>query len=257
MSSFFPWMGGKSKVAKRLASLLPEHSCYVELFAGAANLLFAKEKSKSEVLNDVNSELINLFRIVRWHSRAFIDELQFITHSRDEFDDCKNKQGLTDIQRAARSWFVMKTAFGGKGGTNSPHFGYGTLGKGRFRRSAFSTVRTCHKRLDGVIIENRDFEDIIGRYDRKYTAFFCDPPYWQATAYKTPFRWSDHERLAKSLAKIKGKFLLTINEHKDIKKLYKGFNTRRVPITYSIMKGSTKRVHELVIANYSLPKRLW
>ena len=70
MSSFFPWMGGKSKIAKRLAELLPQHGCYVEVFAGAANLLFVKEISKTEVINDINSELINLFRVVKWHRRV-------------------------------------------------------------------------------------------------------------------------------------------------------------------------------------------
>jgi len=74
MSSFFAWMGGKSKMAKRLSQLLPEHRCYVEVFAGAANLLFIKDRAKTEVLNDINSELVNLFRVVRHHPREFISE---------------------------------------------------------------------------------------------------------------------------------------------------------------------------------------
>jgi len=257
MSSFFPWMGGKSKVAKKLAALLPEHSCYVELFAGAANLLFAKEPSKTEVINDVNCELVNLYRIIKYHQRAFVDELYFVLHSRQDFASYRTQPGLTDIQKAVRSWYIMKTAFGGKGGTSSPNFGYGTIGKSRLRRSAFSSLRTAHKRLDGVIVENRDFEDIIKRYDRAYSLFFCDPPYFQTAAYKDAFSWDDHQRLAAALAKIKGKFLLTINDHKDIRRLYKGFRIRGVPVTYSVLKNKTKLVQELVIANYPLPKKLW
>ena len=65
-------MGGKSNQAARLCQLLPDHRCYAEVFAGAANLLFAKPRSKVEVLNDINSELINLFRVVRFHPREFI-----------------------------------------------------------------------------------------------------------------------------------------------------------------------------------------
>ena len=257
MSSFFAWMGGKRKVAGRLAVLLPEHLCYVEVFAGAANLLFAKVKSKSEVLNDKNSDLINLFRIVRWHPRAFIDELQFITHSRAEFDAYKHQVGLTDIQRAVRSWLLIKTAFGGKGGTASFHFGYGTTGRARLRRAAFSEVRKCHKRLDGVIIENLDFEIIFKKYDRPYTVFYCDPPYWQAAAYKVSFGWEDHKRLATALKNIKGKFLLSINDHKDIRRLYKGLHIRKVSTTYSVSKAKSQKVSELLIANFPLPKRLW
>jgi len=257
MSSFFPWMGGKSKVAKKLTALLPEHRCYIELFSGAANILFAKNRSHAEVLNDINSDLVNLFRVVKYHQRAFIDELHFVLHSRQDFEGYKSQPGLTDIQRAVRTWYIMKTAFGGKGGTSSPSFGYGTLGKSRLRRTAFGSIRRAHKRLDGVIVENRDFEDIIKRYDRDYSVFFCDPPYFQTAAYKDAFTWADHQRLAKALAKIKGKLLLTINDHDDIRRLYKGFRIRRVPVTYSVLKSTTKQVQELVIANYPLPKKLW
>ncbi|HBG77665.1 MAG TPA: DNA methyltransferase [Phycisphaerales bacterium] len=257
MSSFFPWMGGKSRVAPKLAKLLPKHDCYVEVFAGAANLLFAKEKRGAEVINDINSDLINLFRIVRWHYRAFLEELRFVTHSRKDFTDYRLQSGLTDIQRAARTWYILKTAFGGKGGTSSPCFGYGTQGMSRFRRTVLSSIHRCHKRLDGVVIENLDFEDIIKRYDRKYTLFFCDPPYWQTAQYIAGFDWSAQKRLHDALAKISGKFLLTINNHNDVRKLYKTFCIRETNTTYSICKSEKQQVTELVIANFELPKKLW
>ena len=60
MTSFFPWMGGKANMAPRLSKLLPKHTCYVEVFAGAANLLFVKNKSRVEVINDINSDLIKV-----------------------------------------------------------------------------------------------------------------------------------------------------------------------------------------------------
>lgn len=113
--SFFAWMGGKFKAAPKLARLLPDHNCYVEVFAGAANLLFTKDKSKTEVINDVNAELVNLFRVVKYHKREFLLQIADILHSRQCFLEYKDQPGLTDIQRAARTWFVMKTAFGGKG----------------------------------------------------------------------------------------------------------------------------------------------
>ena len=201
MGSFFPWPGGKSKVAKRLCQLLPEHICHVEVFAGAANRLFVKERSKTEALNDINSELINLFRVVRWHPREFIHELMLVPQSRLEFADYRAQPGLTDIQKAARSWFIMRTAFGGKGGTTHPAFGYGTTGRAHFRRTAFTAVRRCHKRLDGVYIENLDFTDCIRRYDRPHTVFYCDPPYLDSADYKKPFNYDDHCQLAESLKK--------------------------------------------------------
>lgn len=258
MSSFFPWMGGKSKVAKRLARLLPDHKCYVEVFAGAANLLFAKGQSDVEVLNDINSELITLFRVVRFHPREFVRELAFFSHSRLEFTDCRSQPGLTDIQKAVRSFFVMKAAFGGKGGTSHPNFGYGTTGRAAFRRTAFATVRRCHKRLDAVYIENLDYTDCIRRYDRPHTVFYCDPPYLGTGGYKTNFPAAEHNTLAELLRTIKGQFLLTINDSPKIRTLYKGLPMLKIAVKYSVSRNKTSTARnrtELVIANYPLPKR--
>ena len=258
MSSFFSWMGGKSKIAKRLSTLLPEHKCYVEVFAGAANLLFVKEKSKTEVLNDINGELINLFRVVRWHPREFIKELSLVTHSRIEFADYRAQPGLTDIQKAARSWFIIKTAFGGLGGTTHPAFGYGTTGRTHFRRTAFAAVRRCHKRLDGVYVENLDFADCIRRYDRSHSLFYCDPPYLETHSYKAVFAINEHRRLAGILKSIKGKFLLTINDHPKIRLLYRELPRLKLKVKYTVSKNKSPKVQnqtELVIANFPLPRR--
>ena len=258
MSSFFAWMGGKSKIAKRLSYLLPEHKCYVEVFAGAANLLFIKEKSETEILNDINSELVNLFRVVRCHPREFISELSLSLQSRKDFVDYRNQPGLTDIQKAARSFFIIRTAFGGLGGTTHPAYGYGTTGKAPFRRSVFSAIRRCHKRLDGVYIENLDFVDCIRRYDRPHTIFYCDPPYLDKSDYKIRFTLADHQQLYSALEYIKGKFLLSINDHPEIRSLYKNFSKLKIQVKYSVSldKGPKARDRsELLITNYSLPKR--
>lgn len=258
MSSFFPWQGGKSKVALRLAELMPVHSCYVEVFAGAANLLFVKTRSETEVLNDINSELVNLFRVVRCHPREFMKELLFSVHSRIDFEDYKIQPGLTDIQKAARSWFIMKTAFGGKGGTSHSAFGYGTTGTAHFRRTAFASVRRCHKRLDGVYVENLDFADCIRRYDRSHTVFYCDPPYLYSADYKAPFTLDDHKRLAACLKLIKGKFLLSINNHSVIRSLYEGFPVLKLKVQYTISRDKSPEAQnrtELLIANYPLPRK--
>ena len=90
-------MGGKSRQAKRLCQLFPDHKCYVEVFSGAANVLFTKQRSGTEVINDINSELVNLFRVARCHHREFVRQLSLLTHSRKVFNDYKSQTGLTDI----------------------------------------------------------------------------------------------------------------------------------------------------------------
>jgi len=245
-------------MAARLCQLLPDHRCYVEVFAGAANLLFAKPPSRTEILNDVNDELVTLFRVIQHHRREFLRQLSLITHSRKNFDDFKSQPGLTDIQKAARTWFILKAAFGGRGGTRSSSFGYGTTGKAHYKRSAFAAIRRCHRRLDGVIIENLDFADLIARYDRPHTVFYCDPPYWQTSGYRDGFAWTNHQQLAETLKSIKGKFLLSINDHRDIRKLYKGLPRLKVAVKYTVSRVKSPKTQdrsELVIANYPLPRR--
>lgn len=255
MRSLFPYVGGKHRVAQKLIKQLAKHACYVELFAGAANVLLAKEPSKVEVLNDVNSDLINIFRVIRWHPDELVRELAFTTHSRQEFMDYHDQKGLTDVQKAARYWFKLRATFGGTGPSGHKSFSTGTCRKAMTRNIAFETIQQVHERLDGVFIENDDFEKVIKRYNRPYTLFFCDPPYWQGADYGVPFEWSDHERLAKKLRNIKGKFLLTINDHPNIKKLYRGLHIRRIPMRYSVRRTGSQKAHELLIANYPLPKR--
>jgi DNA adenine methylase len=151
----------------------------------------------------------------------------------------------------------MKTCFGGKGGTTHPAFGYGTTGRAHLGRSSFSMVRKCHRRLDGVYVENLDFEDCIKRYDRPHTFFYCDPPYLVASDYIAEFGLEHQRRLAATLRNIKGKFLLSINDHKTIRELYKGMAVRTITTKYTISRDVAAKLRdraELLISNYRLPK---
>jgi DNA adenine methylase len=246
-------MGGKSKLAPTLLQILPPHACYVEVFCGAANLLFARSPAGCEVINDINGDLVNLFRVVKYHRREFLRQILYLTHSRREFADAKREPGLTDIQRAARYYLVLKCCFGGKGGTPDQPFGYGTTGKARFNRPSLSALHRCHKRLSGVFIEHLDFADLIPRYDRPHTFFYCDPPYLDTHGYQADFGIERHEQLAAILRGIQGKFLLSINDHPDIRKLYRGCTLRPLAVKYSVSRKKTSDAtdrRELLIANY-------
>ncbi|EOS95524.1 D12 class N6 adenine-specific DNA methyltransferase [Erwinia tracheiphila PSU-1] len=73
-SIIFPWVGGKRKLAKHLLPMLPAHTCYVEPFCGGAALFFMKEASRAEVLNDINSDIVNLYRVIQNHLEEFIKQ---------------------------------------------------------------------------------------------------------------------------------------------------------------------------------------
>jgi phage FluMu protein Com len=111
-----PWIGGKRRLAKHIIPQFPEHECYVEPFSGAAAIYFLKQPVKCEVLNDINGELMNLYRVVKYHPDALVAEFRWSLVSRRQFDWYQNQpiEQLTDIQRAARFYYLQKLAFGGK-----------------------------------------------------------------------------------------------------------------------------------------------
>jgi DNA adenine methylase len=107
-----PWIGGKRRLADRLLSLFPKHTCYVEPFAGAAAVFFAKAPSEVEVLNDVNGELVNLYRVVQHHLEEFVRQFKWALSSRIVYRwlQMQPTEPLTDIQRAARFYYLQVNA---------------------------------------------------------------------------------------------------------------------------------------------------
>jgi len=111
-----PWIGGNGRLAKRIIPLFPEHTCYVEPFCGAAAIYFMKNQTKVEVLNDINGELVNLYRVVKHHMDEFVRQFRWSLTSRQMYKWLQDtpEEILTDIQRAARFFYLQKNAFGGK-----------------------------------------------------------------------------------------------------------------------------------------------
>jgi DNA adenine methylase len=89
MDSFLSYMGGKSLLAKKIIPMIPPHTCYCEVFAGAAWILFRKEESRIEIINDINSDLVTLYRVVKHHLDEFIRYLRWILIAREEFERFK------------------------------------------------------------------------------------------------------------------------------------------------------------------------
>lgn len=100
-----PWIGGKRRIAEQILRLMPEHTCYVEAFCGAAAVFFTKEPVKVEVLNDINGDLVTLYRVLQHHLDEFVRQFRWALASRMIFEwtQATPPATLTDIQRAARS----------------------------------------------------------------------------------------------------------------------------------------------------------
>ncbi len=257
--ALFSWQGGKSRLATTIIARLPNDGglCYVELFAGAGHVFFRKEPSASEVLNDINGELINLYRVVQHHLEAFRGCLGWALNSREAFEQIRDAgtANLTDIQRAVRYYYLLRHAF-----ANAPrafNFGYHVTQKGSATLPAGDLLEKVHQRLQRVIIERLDFEDVIRRYDRPHTIFYADPPYLGLAGYGLKFTIADHKRLAEAFRAIKGRFLLSCNDHPEMRALYDGFEIEEVLATYSVSRVKTTTTGkprpknaELLIRNY-------
>lgn len=166
------WIGGKSQLCKKIILRIPDHTCYVEPFSGAAWIYWKKSESKVEVLNDINKELITRYRVVQNHLEEFVRYFKWTLVSRDEFIRLKQlePETLTDIQRAARFYYLQRNAFGGKVGCQN--FGYATTAAPRLNLLRMEEeLSMAHIRLAKTFIECLSYEDVIKRYDRLHTFF--------------------------------------------------------------------------------------
>lgn len=247
MNSFIPWIGGKKLLRKQIISMFPNEipERYIEVFGGAGWVLFGKDvnSKQMEVFNDINSQLINLYRCIKYHDEELRKELDFLLVSREQFNNFKdqiNVNGLTDIQRAARYYYLVRASYGADRET----FG---CNKKNVSADMFNGVR---KRLERVIIENKNYDNLIKVYDREKSLFYCDPPYHKTEHYyENTFSEEDHIHLRDCLAGIKGKFILSYNDDEFIRSLYTGFNIYPVERLNNLDKarGTFK---ELIITNY-------
>jgi DNA adenine methylase len=247
-----PWIGGKRRLADRLIPLFPKHSCYVEVFCGGAALYFLKPyQSDVEILNDINGDLISLYRVVQNHLEEFVRQFKWAISSRQIFEWHKitRPETLTDIQRAARFYYLQQHAFGGK--VSGQNYGTAATANPINLCRIEETLSAAHLRLAGTNVENLAWYDCIERYDRPETFFYCDPPYWQTEGYGVPFTFDNYERMASIMKQAKGKIMVSINDHPDIRKAFDGLYFLDLDIKYSLQKqGSPDTTKELVITNF-------
>lgn len=252
MRPIIPWIGGKRRLAPFILPLFPQHTCYVEPFCGAAGLLFAKPPSDVEVLNDINGELVNLYRVVKHHLEEFIRQFKWALTSRQiyKWHQITDPSTLTDIQRAARFFYLQKLAFGAR--VEGQSFGTATTSGPRLNLLRLEEdLSDAHLRISDVTIENLPWTDCIQRYDRPHTLFYCDPPYWQTEGYGVEFGFEHYERMASLMASVAGVMIVSINDHPDIREVFRDFPMKAVDITYTVGGGGqSQQASELVIGNW-------
>lgn len=247
---FIQWMGGKRRLAKHILPNFPDHQCYVEPFAGGAALFFMKQPSKVEVINDTNSDLVNLYRVVQHHLEEFVRQYKWSLVSREMFawEKLKHTDTLTDIQRAARFYYLQQQGFGGKLNSN---FGISTTsGPGLNLLRIEENLSQAHMRLARVFVENMDWKAVIKRYDRPHTLHYLDPPYWSTAGYECEFPFEEYEAMATLAREVQGKVIISINDHPDIRQVFDGLRIEEVSLNYTVGTSNSKKAKELVIYNW-------
>ena len=265
VNSPIKWVGGKSRLRKQIIGLLPPHSCYVELFAGGAWVLFGKPPSDVEVLNDIDGELVNFFRVVKYKMEEFITSFEWELVAREEFERLANLDvaQLSDVERAHRFYYIIMAGWGGE--LKYPRFqtsisdgGHGNRLIGALKHLR-QRIEPVHKRLSTVIIENLDWETCFARYDRPKTVMYIDPPYPgnKVNYFHNMQHWSDHEKLAERLNNSVCKWILSSFDIPEVRELYQNEKNHIIPVqAFSGMKqkkDGKKRVlnREVLILNFN------
>lgn len=252
-SPIIPWIGGKRRLADRLIPLFPPHECYVEVFCGGAALYFLRPTPADvEVINDINGELVNLYRVVQHHLEEFVRQFKWALSSRQVFKWLQEtpSETMTDIQRAARFYYLQQHAFGGK--VDGQTFGTATTAPPINLCRIEENLSAAHLRLAGTLIENLSWDECMRRYDRAHTFFYMDPPYWQTEGYGVPFEWAQYVKMEQLVRSAKGKVMISINDHPEIRALFSGFVMHDLSIKYSVgnKHGDPASSGELVITNW-------
>ncbi len=256
-----PWLGGKKALSARIIARIAAlpHKTYVEPFVGMGGVFLRRPfRPTCEVANDLNGEIVNLFRVIQRHLPYLRDHMRFTLASRRAFEDLRKTpaSGLTDIERAARFLYLQRLSFAGQ--VNGV-FGVSPDHAPRFSLNRLETLlEAAYERLDGVVFECLPWAEVVTRYDGPNTLFYLDPPYDgnESDYGKGMFGKDEFQLIAEMMATIKGAMLLSINDTPHIRDLFAAFNMEEVSLTYSVSRSESKTAKELIISNRADESRL-
>lgn len=242
----------------------PDYVRYIEVFGGAGWVLFHKPPGPFDVYNDYDSDLTNLYRCVRANPGKLKHKLRYMINSHEDFAVMleQRKRGLfrrfRDYDRASKfyallwySYGYMMKAFG-----NKPHSMW----------SHFPLIDQAAERLQSVVVENRDFADLVRIYDRPDSFFYCDPPYYRSEYfYKSGapvtdcFSTADHLRFRDAMMRCDGKFLISYNDCPEVRELWDmpGIYIQKISRPHNLMLRYQlgEKYKELFISNYDTRER--
>lgn len=257
--------GGKWRAASWIISHLPaDHDVYIEPFGGSAAVLLNKPRSNMEVLNDLDGEVVNFFRVMRERPRQLIDAIYWtpFAHAEQQLSFVPS----ADPVEAARRFYVRSyltisgpTATWNSGWRRQKKASRGGSGKSSMTPAAKSFTETSHlwqiaERLRGVAIEQMDALELIRRYDHERALFYADPPYvaatrkrWKSSAYAHEMTDDQHRELAAVLCGCTGMVVLSGYDGDLYQELYPDW--RRVDRDFRTNGNSRRMARESLWLN--------
>ncbi len=251
------YYGGKQKLIKEILPLIPEHKLYCEPFFGGGAVLFAKPKSKIEVINDINGELVNFYRVVKTKFSKLKREIDCALHSRRLHRQARviysNPELFSDVKRAFAVFIMSHQSYSAILNSTWSCGKTENTSERKFHRKKVFFVKEFSSRLEGVQIECRDALETIATRDTKDSFFYVDPPYYNAhCAHYGGYRAEDFERLLQLLARIKGKFLLS-SYPSDLLRKYARRNkwfVKTINANICVQGAKKRKKTEVLVGNY-------
>lgn len=241
--------GGKLQQANWIISHFPAHRCYVEPYAGAASVLMSKHPSRVEVYNDLDGDVVNLFRVIRDNSAELKEKIDLTPFARGEFDLAYEHTG-EPVEKARR--MLVRAAFGrASASASSPWKASFRSYSGAARTTTAagdwanysSYIAGFSRRLKGVIIENIDALDLMRQHDSRDTLFYLDPPYVSSSRdlaqdYRHEMNDAQHEAMAGVVHELKGMCIVSGYKTALYKKLFAAW---RCVTTQAYADGGSSR----------------
>ena len=256
------YYGGKQRMAEMIVSLMPKHKLYCEPFIGGAAVFFAKEPSEMEVINDLNGDVVNFYRVCASDFMKLEKLIQATPHSRqihrESADVLKNPDRHNPVKRAWAFWVQTNMSFTSKifGGYAYERNSNGTLK--RFVNKKLAFTPEIKERLNMVDIESNDALRVIKSRDSSESFFYCDPPYFNADmGHYKGYTEQDFTDLLTTLSESKGKFLLSSYPSEVLAKFIKKHRWQTISKDSSIAvtHQTGKKKTEVLTANYNISKQ--
>lgn len=271
----FGYMGGKISHLPWLLPLIPPTDTYVELYGGCMAVMLNKPKSPIEVYNDLNSEVYNLFWVIREHLEELMRRLEYTLYSREEFAiAAKGLEGCDDIERA-RLFFIklLQSRLCNPTNKMSPSRWNFSINKNMGRVASrngmaqgvsrfigkVDLLPAIAKRIRQIQIENSQALKVIRLYDSPTTLFYADPPYpfesrSKHNIYKYEMSNDDHRKLAWRLNNVKGLVAISGYDCSLNNELYTGWHVHKEKIKkvkYNVYDKTCTR-QEVLWTNYDI-----